>query len=374
MKCHMNNNISAFFELVRAGLWESNASLQEYGNVDYRVIYKLAEEQSVMGLVTAGMEHVIDNKIPKDIALEFIGKTLQIEQQNKSMNAFLAELINELRNQGVYTILVKGQGVGRCYERPLWRACGDIDLFLSDENYSKAKSVLIPQASSIEKESVTSKHQGLIIGDWVVELHGTLYSSLSSRIYKGLREIQDDTFFCGNVRSWSNGGVLVFLLAADNDIVYTFTHFLGHFYKGGIGIRQICDWCRLLWTYRDSINHTILENRLRAMGLKSEWRAFGAFAVEYLGMPKDAFPLYSPDLKWKKKASRICSFIMEVGNFGHNRDLSYFSKYPYLLKKLCSFGVRMHDLFRHALIFPIDSLRFFPNIVINGLRSAAKGE
>ena len=84
----------------------------------------------------------------------------------------------------------------------------------------------------------------------------------------------------------------------NEDAVFVFTHILRHLYEGGIGIRQICDWCRLLWTYRDSLNYGLLELRIRKMGLMSEWRAFGAFAVDYLGMPSEAMPMYSSDKKW----------------------------------------------------------------------------
>ena len=76
----------------------------------------------------------------------------------------------------------------------------------------------------------------------------------------------------------------------------------------------------------------------------------------------------------KRKAARICSFIMEVGNFGHNRDTSYYSKYHFLIRKAISMGWRICDLFRHARIFPLDSLRFLPKIMYDGLRSAVKGE
>ena len=110
------------------------------------------------------------------------------------------------------------------------------------------------------------------------------------------------------------------------------------------------------------------------MGLVSEWKAFGAFTVDYLGMPVDAMPLYSADAKWKKKADKICTFILAVGNMGHNRDMSYFEKYPYLIRKSVSMGRRIGDLINHARIFPLDSLRFFPRIMFNGVRSAIRGE
>ena len=124
----MDNNQKVFFELLRAGLWEKDARLSQYKEIDYSVILKLAEEQSVVGLVAAGLEHVVDVKVPQQWALQFAGQTIQLEQRNKAMNAFIAKLIEKLRYNNVYTLLVKGQGIAQCYERPLWRASGDVDL------------------------------------------------------------------------------------------------------------------------------------------------------------------------------------------------------------------------------------------------------
>lgn len=44
----------------------------------------------------------------------------------------------------------------------------------------------------------------------------------------------------------------------------------------------------------------------------------------------------------------------------------YYSKYPYVIRKAVSLGRRCGDIWRHAMIFPLDSMRFFPMIVWNG--------
>ena len=76
----------------------------------------------------------------------------------------------------------------------MWRACGDVDLFLSEENYAKAKEILVPLATSVEKEYEREKHLGMSIDGWVVELHGRLYCGLSSRIERELDDVLQDTF------------------------------------------------------------------------------------------------------------------------------------------------------------------------------------
>lgn len=371
----MDKNQQFFFALLRAGLWEKEVRLAPYGEIDFSAVLDLAEEQSLGGLIAAGIEQVVDGRPAKKDVLQFIGRTVQLEQRNQAMNYFIDVMVEKMREAGIYTVLVKGQGVGQCYERPLWRSCGDVDFFLDDENYERAKGLLKPLAASVEEEYVREKHLGMTIDPWVVELHGRLYSGLSARIERELDAVQRETFEGGKVRICKDGETEVPLLAVENDVFYVFTHILQHFYKGGIGLRQICDWCRLLWTYRSEIDVEKLEGRLRRAGLMTACRAFGAFAVEYLGMDATAVPFYSDAVKWKRKASRIKDFVMMSGNFGHNRNQSsYFLKYPYLVRKCISFGRRVGDLARHARIFPIDSLRFFPRILINGLNSAVRGE
>ena len=236
----------AFFALVRAGLFPVHGEglmVHDYSNVDWGEVYRLAEEQSVIGLVAAGIETVQGSwfkvqgspLVPQEWALQFIGQTLQIEQRNKAMNEFVAKLITLLRKNDIYAILVKGQGIAQCYEKPLWRTCGDVDLLLSEDNYEKAKAFLAPKAESAEKEFVQYKHFGMTIEGWVVELHGTLHSRLSKRIDRITDESQQSVFNGGDVRSWMNGRTQVFMPGADSDVVFLFTHILKHYYQGGIG-------------------------------------------------------------------------------------------------------------------------------------------
>lgn len=373
MKCRNHNQV-VFIALIKAGLWEQDVCLSNYGEVDYEEVLRLAEEQSVVGLIAAGLEHDVDVKVPKEVALQFVGQALQLEQRNLSMNKFVGELVEKLRKADVYTILVKGQGIAQCYERPLWRACGDVDLLLSNDNYENAKALLFPLASYSDIEENYGKHIGLTIEPWKVELHGTQRCELSHRMDKVIDEVQTDLFFDGNVRSWQNGRTTVFLPSPDNDVIIVFTHFIKHYFKEGVGFRQICDWCRLLWTYREQIDVPLLDRRLRKMGLKTEWKAFAALAVDYLGMPAEEMPFYSPEKRWQKKAYSICEYIIQVGNMGHNRDMSYFGKCPYIVRKIISFVRRSWYLLSHFKVFPWDSICFFPSFVFHGLNSAVRGE
>ena len=285
------------------------------------------------------------------------------------MNEFLAGIIDNLRKEGVYTLLLKGQGIAQCYERPLWRVSGDVDLFLSNDNYKNAVNVLTPQANEVEDENIYTKHIGFKIDKWEVELHGSLRSELWKRLDKMLDDVQEEIFCGGAVRSWMDGRTQVFMPRVDEDVVYVFAHILQHLFKGGIGLRQICDWCRLIYIYSDSLNYGLLESRIRKAGIMTEWKVFATLAVEYLGMPSEAMPLYDGSNKWKKKADRLLAFILETGNFGHNRDMSYRNEESAVSRKWKTFYHTTSDTFKQFAIFPIDSIRVWWRMMGIGLLS-----
>ena len=103
------NTQKTFLELVKAGLWERDVELRKYGATDYSQILQLAMEQGVVGLVAAGLERVKDAKVPQEWALQFVGQTLQIEQRNKAMNQFIAELVKKCGRRVFILYLLKGR-------------------------------------------------------------------------------------------------------------------------------------------------------------------------------------------------------------------------------------------------------------------------
>ncbi len=340
----LGTSVSTFLSLLRAGLC-IDAKSTDLGirgfteSIEWERVYKLAEEQSVIGVVLAGIEHS-NVKPPQELLLQWIGEVQMLEQTNKSMNQFIERLVDKMRISDIYAILVKGQGVAQCYGHPFWRSSGDVDLLLSDSNFEKAREFLQPLSSDVMPYEYYSKHLGMTIDSWLVEIHGTLRTGLSSRVDKMVDEVQRDVFYGGNVRSWMNGRTVVFLPSPDNDVIFVFTHFLMHFYREGMNLRQICDWCRLIWTYRSDLDLRLLESRLSKAGLMSEWKAFAALAVDYLGMPMEAIPFY--DSRFKIKGERILKHILK-----------------------CQPYSKIRDTWAIVKIFPWNTIKFMPSIFLN---------
>ena len=101
-----------------------------------------------------------------------------------------------------------------------------------------------------------------------------------------------------------------------------------------------------------------------------KWKSFAALAVDYLGMPVEVMPLYSDEKRWKKKAGRIMSLIMESGNFGHGRDQSYKEKHSAFVSNIISFGVYTKYSLLQFSIFPWDAVKGWKTTISKGVRAA----
>ena len=389
----ITNQHKCFLELVRAGLWgfndKHNLDDTLFEGVDWEELYLLAEEQSVVGLLAAGLDYlkIQDSHnlkaqecaqrssarfmCPLKLKLNIIGEALQIEQRNLTMNDFVVRLMEKLRNENVTAILVKGQGVARCYEKPLWRTSGDVDLLLSNDNYNSAKTVLESIADEVAEENKTTKHQAYVIKDFDVELHARMPFGISGRVDKVIDEVIESSL-CSHVNVNLNDNGEVWLPRADEHVFLVFTHFLHHFFIEGVGLRQICDWCRMLFTYRKSLNYGLLEQRIHKAGLITEWKVFATLAVDFLGMPIEAMPMYNEndneDEKLKQKAEKVLMRVIKSGNFGHNKDLTYRTKYRGVKYKIVATWRRFTDFASLVPVFPMDAPSFFFTYVFNKVK------
>lgn len=367
-----NTDGQVFFSLLRAGLWEQPVQLPDSDEEVFLRVSRMAEEQAIVGLIAAGLEHVENRKINKTQAMPFMTRVFAIETRNTEINRFVSVLFAELHRAGIRALLVKGQGIAQCYERPQWRTTGDVDLLLDAENYEKAKLFLIPIASHVEKEYRDRLHLGMTIDSWAVELHGSMRNYRLGRVNKCIDEVQFEIFQKAKNRFWINTNTTIELPSYDDDVIIVFTHILQHFFSTGIGLRQICDWCRLLWRGRGIIDYKLLASRLNEVRLQSEWSVFASLAVKYLGMPEDAMPFYrqSAFLDWK--ADRLMAFILRTGNFGHKQDSSYQQRNSYPIRKIISFKKNTQNAFYRVIVFPCDSIAFYFRDVVYSLKSVGK--
>ena len=357
-----------FLELLKAGLW-SDAGY-EFQTANFKLgipndsdtwneIYRLAQMQTVAGIVTdgitaAGTDHV---QIPKELKIKMIQDVVRIEKKNEKMNIFLPQLVRELEKNGLYSWLLKGQGVAQYYPHPNHRHCGDIDLYFhSFEDYEAAVNLLLPYNPTAYKKDE------LVINGITVELHHEIVARTNRKLQKNFNIWMQHTKQ-GEPKDQREKSVLP---PVAFDSVYIFIHMMRHYFEGGIGLRQVSDWMRFQHMHRAQIDREKLRADLKMLGVTRIWQVFGAMAVDFLGCPQDSMPLY--DRKYTRDGAMILQYILRSGNFGFYDDRLQNRPRNFYLGKLYSFWGQTQMILRNLRMFPEESLRALPVLVKGGMR------
>lgn len=362
-----------FFALLRSGLWnEVPERVPFVAGTDWEALYRLAFEQTVVPLVTDGINRLPREFLPADPERldPFLGDLMMTAQRNRLLDSFIPGLFSAL--EGIPVVLIKGQALAQDYPEPERRQPGDIDVLLLPSSYEAAKAVLLPKATKVLEEEREIWHQGMRFRSIEVEVHGSIGTLMSRKLDRKLAALLEDQFDGRSFPQVTIGGKGIPVPDADFNAVYVFVHFLHHYWSGGVGLRQFVDWMTFISVHKRDIHPVILEKRLADLGLLRIWRVFTGFAQEYLGCPAEKLPLAAePDAG---KDARIWRYIRHCGNFGKNVDRTR-KEEPYLVRKVHSFWrLVVADRLRHFPVFPKESIRFFLGAFGYGLQRLAKGE
>lgn len=335
-----SSTIGQFLSLVRASLWQTNVDSTPFKDaaIDWDEIGKLSMQQTVGGLVINAALSLPEDLLPPK---EWLHKGYSFMERNRRTHLFLdkcvAEVCSKLKENGITTVLLKGQAYARAYSNPDLRQCGDIDLFVGEKNYFRAYKASLKLGWKREGDfRKDAKHYNCSYKGVDIELHkiaGLLPSHRPNLHFQEWSRIQlneeSDSMIIGKETIKVPSPIF--------NVVFVFMHMYLHFLNGGIGLRHVCDWTRLLHIHHKDIGVDELEQRLSDFGLLRAWRIFTNIPVQYLGLPEKECPLYSRH--HSKEADKILSFILKEGNFGRalpkqsKRPKGYFSGKIYSLQK-----------------------------------------
>ncbi len=275
-------------------------------------VYEQADKQAIVGIVFEGVQKLPKEQWPpQSVLLEWIGQTEEIRQQNRKVNAVLKELATLFNANNIRYAVVKGQIVGNYYSEPELRQAGDIDYYVEETDFERAKQLIesIWDVSFEETEGhhhVEFEYKGILF-----EQHHTLIKLYDKEKNRYWESLMREPYGAMEIE-----GVPVSVLSPTLHSLYIFLHLYHHLLELGIGLRQFCDWAAILHTYNRSINHDAIRKHLEVFGMVKAYRACGRLLIDYLGLPEDEFT-YELKSSDKRYAKRILDVVMYRGNMGH---------------------------------------------------------
>ncbi len=304
----LNRTEKAFFALVRAGLWEKNVddlTVFPLKPAEWREVYRMAQEQTVSALTFQGVCQLPEEMMPEELMLQKWLMLVEVtERSNELMNGVIAEFLALMKQNSVYPVILKGQGVAAFYEQPLLRSCGDIDLFFpvpGDEE--KARGLMRAQGCRPEKmpdNSYSYSWRGVEF-----EHHTCMFDIQNPSCRPFLKKLMDMEGFDGHYPT-----PMLNLLLLNAHIL---KHVLGH----GIGVRQLADIARAYHTLHGKYDEQVLEQIYRETGIYRWSCQLHAFLVNLLGLDKRMLPFTERDCLI---IPALLHKILKGGNFGKHGD------------------------------------------------------
>lgn len=363
-------SIDLFFNILKSALWglDDGLDASSLSRDDVMTALSIAKAQTVLGMVanevmqTSSLSCLL-NEADKAGLKRFVMSNLATGQM---LNNALINIVLELRKHGIDPVLLKGQGVAKYYPMPELRQCGDIDIYVGQENFEKACDVIGAMSTPEDHQGdiPSLKHYHTRIGHAFIEIHrytDVYWPKRYDRVYQKI----SDVGMHSDLVPLDFVDAEVLTPSVDFNVFFIFNHFWHHFIADGVGLRQMCDWVRLLHANHGKINLDYLSDVLGKMRLMKEWQVFGYIAVNTLGLPADEMPFYEP--KYKKTAEKVLELIMLEGNFGKENMKGYNRPKGYVAGKWYSFKKRFGRNLRVLSIFPMESLRHITKVFICGI-------
>lgn len=206
-------------------------------NLDVQALMAEACEHDVEGLVYKSLKNQLDLSIYKESVI--LKSMTQSAYMKKGLN-----LIQELQEQGLTVVLLKGSILKFLYPIPDLRTMGDIDLLVPMDQLNRVDACLVENGYT-KKDGYHAFHHVYEGEGFNLEVHWKLcgldkseYQEFESSIWKSLQNfrIEDLTYRTLN---------------SNDFLIHMFIHLSTHMKSSGFGMRQLCDLVVWIEHYND---------------------------------------------------------------------------------------------------------------------------
>lgn len=324
-----------FVDLLQVSLGTRDGLSRVPYAVEWQGVFEEAQRQAVAGILLKGVQRlgVVHGEgflvnLPKELMLQWIGLTLQIEQQNKLTTKVCGEVVCQMEEDGLWCCVLKGEANHRYYPSQMAnrRNCGDIDVWVRPVHDSRlmvpgdVKQVLEYVDAHWERTGLCWLHCNFTDKSGVpVEVH--FHPSFFSRpkYNKRFQSYFSDIERC--VVRETIDGVEIPVMRLEEYVIYQMNHIYRHLIDERVGLRQVVDYYWLLRRFQDScfkfqkvaIDREGIKEVISWLGMRKFAGALIYVLKELLGMP-EKYLLCEPS---EKDGKFLMEEILMSGNFGH---------------------------------------------------------
>ncbi len=275
-------------------------------------LFKFAKEQRLAGLFYSGMQKLpAEFKPPQKLALRWTVEAESIRGRNAKVNEAAAALTQKFNEVGCRAFMLKGPANALYYPEPHLRQPGDIDFFIAGGKefiLDKIREANLPKVFHLSSHHASFMYDGV-----EVEVHFVATEAYSPWKNAALQKFLNEELAAEQGHSKTplqlpqgfHAPSMAYALAMQ------LSHIKQHFFKGGVGLRQLIDYNQLLLNSATNDRQKVA-SYLQACGLKKMAGAVVWVLQQTLHLDEKYF-LCAPD---SRRGKKLLNVILTGGNFG----------------------------------------------------------
>lgn len=280
----MMKSYDILYQLIRCSLGE-NLKI-DIADTQIEEIMNLSMQQGVSLLAFDGFQKAYNNEKKSNsdlIKLHWIGQSILSENTNKLLLASQQLISNQLKQNGIKALVLKGSALSRYYKTPVFRQYGDIDIY-SPTEFEKIDDILKVIGANYGLECY--RHSHCLVQGITVENHiyltdarwGTKWAALEDYLSKQAAK---------NIQQQEDSG-LVYPDDAFNILFFVY-HALAHFAYDQLTVRALVDWYFMM-SRRKQVDDAIIASKLDEYGLMEMAASLTALSIKRLGLDEKNVP------------------------------------------------------------------------------------
>ena len=316
----MRREAEIFLAILRSVLWGGSAELPQ--DIDWKSVLNLAARQKCLHAFSVWLKA---NRIATPFDKQLHPTMFMVLQRQVRLNYLATEVIELLAKHDIHATLIKGYSLSGLYPDPDMREFGDVDIYVGEANYHRAAELVTAAYPDAHWHSDIRGgiHFILVLDetqDRVVELHRVtmeVADTKANMLYQAFTHKHLDQ----TAATLDIYGKAIPVPSAAYNALYVFMHAWHHFESTGVGLRQLGDWalCLSLAHAQSSPEEwqalvSEIDELLTALRMRKVWQTFGHILVHELGLPSEAFPLYTT--QYQRLAKRLMRQLLRDGHGG----------------------------------------------------------
>lgn len=278
-------------------------------HLQWKEVYHLAAEQGVMAMAFDSLADLPKEILPpRDILLSWGLTVDKVEKRHQRQSEVAQRLSNQLEQEKVSAVVMKGFSIGRYYPNPEHRECGDIDIYGRVDMYKKINEIIIKLGGSVEEDYY--RHAHCLLKGVTIENH---------MVISDIRVKKDDLLLENTLKEEADrilkqGAYGLVYPSAGFNALFLSWHAASHFMFEKIQLRHIYDWKVFLENEAAEVDDNWYLNVKTKVSYGKFADILTSMAVRLYGVKVDSLPeVFKGGLEQinDRLVDRVISYIFE---------------------------------------------------------------